>query len=384
MSDRIYLDNAATSWPKPEAVYRAVDDYQRRIGAPAGRSGYAEAAEAERIVVSCRKKIAALLGAADPSRIIFTQNGTDSLNLALHGLLRSGDHVVTTVCEHNSVLRPLSFLGERGVAATYVTCDGQGYVDPDAVRKAITPQTRLIALIHASNVTGAIQPVAAVGRIAADHGVFYLVDAAQSLGHVPIDVTSIGCHLLAAPGHKGLLGPLGTGLFYLAPGLEQHVLPTRQGGTGTRSDEDRQPDTLPDRYESGNLNVPGIVGLEAGISYVTQLNQQAAQNQGRAFIERLLSRLTGNSRVRLYGPRSGDNRLGVVSLNIVDYDPQELAALLDSQWSIQARAGLHCAPRMHAALKTTPRGTLRLSVGHFTNEAQIDAALAAILEIAGG
>ena len=264
---RIYLDNAATSWPKPEAVYRAVDDYQRRLGAPAGRGSYSEAAETERIVGSCRQKIAQLLGASDPSRIIFTLNGTDSLNLALHGLLRPGDHVVTTVCEHNSVLRPLRFLAEqRQVSATYVGCDGQGFVSPDDIRRAITPHTRLIALVHVSNVTGAIQPVEEVGRIAAEHGQTYLIDAAQSLGYVPIDVRRLGCHLLAAPGHKGLLGPLGTGVLYVAPGVEQQLLPLRQGGTGTRSDEDIQPTSLPDRYEAGNLNVPGIAGLAAGVS----------------------------------------------------------------------------------------------------------------------
>jgi len=382
---RIYLDNAATSWPKPEAVYRAVDDYQRRLGAPAGRGSYAEAAETERIVVSCRKKVGALMGATHPSRIVFTQNGTDSLNLALHGLLRPNDHVVTTVCEHNSVLRPLRFLAEqRGVTTTYVTCDGQGYVDPDAIRQAITPKTRLIAMIHASNVTGAIQPAEAIGRIAGERGVFYLLDAAQSLGHLPINVASLGCHLLAAPGHKGLLGPLGTGVLYLAPGIEQHLLPLRQGGTGTQSDEDRQPDTLPHRYEAGNLNVPGIVGLEAGVSHVAELGEHHIQVQARALIQRLLTGLTGLPKVRLYGPRSGVNRVGVVSLNLAGYDPQELTALLDSQWLIQTRAGLHCAPRMHAALDTLPGGTLRLSVGHFTTQEQIDAAVAAIAEIARG
>jgi selenocysteine lyase/cysteine desulfurase len=263
---------------------------------------------------------------------------------ALHGLLRPGDHVVTSVCEHNSVLRPLRFLAERGVTTTYVPCDGQGYVDPDSVRQAISSKTRLIALVHASNVTGAIQPVEAVGRIAGDHGVLFLVDAAQSLGYVPIDVAAMGCQLLAAPGHKGLLGPLGMGVLYLAPGIEQHLAPLRQGGTGTRSDEDRQPETVPDRYESGNLNVPGIVGLEAGASHVTQVSPQRIQAHGGALTKRLLTGLARLPGVWLYGPRSADNRVGVVSLNIAGYDPQELAALLDAQWSIQTRAGLHCAP----------------------------------------
>src|SRR5262245_60920625 len=186
---RVYLDNAATSWPKPEAVYRAVDDYHRRLGAPAGRSSYTEASEAERIVAACRQKVARLIGAADPKRIVFTQNGTDSLNIALHGLLRPGNHVVTSVCEHNSVLRPLRFLAEhRDVTVSYVGCNSQGYIDPDDVRRAITPETRLIALLHASNVTGAVQPLEAVGQIAAERSICFLVDAAQTLGYLPVDV----------------------------------------------------------------------------------------------------------------------------------------------------------------------------------------------------
>jgi len=378
---RIYLDNAATSWPKPEAVYRAVDRFQRQLGAPAGRSSYAEASEVERMIRSCRKKIADLIGASDPSRIIFTQNGTDSLNLALHGLLLPGDHVVTTVCEHNSVLRPLRFLAERGITTTYVPCDGHGYVGPEAVAKAITPKTRLIAVIHVSNVTGAVQPAEAVGRIAAERGVLFLLDAAQSLGHVPINVGSLGCHLLAAPGHKGLLGPLGTGVLYVAPGVEEHLIPIRQGGTGTRSDEDRQPDSLPDRYESGNLNVPGIAGLEAGVTHLRQLSESHILANSRALVQRLLAGLTGLPGLRLFGPPSGADRVGLVSLNVASYDPQELAAVLDANWRVQSRAGLHCAPRMHAALGTSPSGTLRLSLGHFSTQDEIDSTIDAFTEI---
>jgi selenocysteine lyase/cysteine desulfurase len=272
----------------------------------------------------------------------------------------------------------------RAVTTTCVPCDAEGYVDPDAIRLAITPRTRLIALNHASNVTGAIQPAAAVGRIAAEHGVFFLLDAAQSLGYVSIDVAAFGCHLLAAPGHKGLLGPLGTGVLYLAPGIEQLLLPTRQGGTGTRSDDDQQPDTLPDRYESGNLNVPGIAGLEAGVTHLLEPINENSGTQRRALTQRLLHGLAEERGARRYGPCPDADRLGVISLNVTGYEPQELAALLDSQWSIQSRAGLHCAPKMHAALGTLPSGTLRLSLGHFTTEQDVDAAIAAIAEIASG
>jgi cysteine desulfurase family protein len=380
---RIYLDNAATSWPKPESVYQAVDDHQRRLGAPAGRGAYAEAAETERIVGACRKKIAQLIGASDLSRIIFTQNGTDSLNLAIHGWLREGDHVVTTVCEHNSVLRPLRFLTEhRKVTTTYVGCDAQGFIDPDDMRRAIQPNTRLIALIHASNVTGAIQPVEEVGRIAAEQDIAYLVDAAQTLGHVTVDVQRIGCQMLAAPGHKGLLGPLGTGILYIAPGVEDRLLSIRQGGTGTRSDEDIQPSSLPDRYESGNLNVPGIVGLNSGVSLAASQGIDRELSHGRQLLGRLLAEIREIGGVELYGPPMCQQRVGVISLNLAGYDPQELASLLDAQWSIQARAGLHCAPRMHAALGTTPNGTLRLSVGMFNTLEQIDRVIAALREVA--
>lgn len=380
---RIYLDNAATSWPKPECVYRAVDDYQRRLGAPAGRGSYHEAAETERLVASCRKRVAQLIGAADPRRIVFTLNGTDSVNLALHGCLRTGDHVVTTVCEHNSVLRPLRFLAEqRGVNTTYVPCDRSGVVDPAAFRRAITSKTRLVAIIHASNVTGAIQPVEAVGKIAAERGVLFLVDAAQSLGYIPVDVTSLGCDLLAAPGHKGLMGPLGTGMLYLSERATSEVLPLRQGGTGTRSDEDIQPTSLPDRYESGNLNVPGIVGIEAGVKYLGEIGIEKTRAQMQQLTARLLAGLAEIPGVTLYGPTSAAERVGVVSLNIEGNDPRELASLLDANWSIQTRAGIHCAPRMHQALGTSPAGTLRFSVGHFTTAEELDRAIGAIREIA--
>ena len=380
---RIYLDNAATSWPKPESVYRAIDDYQRRLGAPAGRGAYQEAGETERLIGVCRKKIAQLIGASDPSRIVFTHNGTDSLNLALHGLLRSGDHVVTTVCEHNSVLRPLRFLAShRDVTATFVPCDGAGFVAPDDIRRAIRSNTRLVALVHASNVTGALQPVEEVGRIAAEHGLLYLVDAAQTLGHEPLDVGRIGCHLLASPGHKGLLGPLGTGVLYVAPTAAEHLLPIRQGGTGTRSDDDVQPTSLPDRYESGNLNVPGIVGMEAGVTEILSRGVESIAGHQRQLTERLLSGLASLPNITLYGPTAAQSRVGRVSLNVAGYDPQELASLLDAQWSIQCRAGLHCAPKMHAALGTAPSGTLRLSLGPYNISDHIDAVVAALRELA--
>lgn len=380
---RIYLDNAATSWPKPPNVYQAVDDYQRRNGAAAGRGVYRSAQAAERIVVQCRKRVAELIGAKSPEQIVFTLNGTDSLNLALHGILRPSAHVITSVCEHNSVLRPLRAIAEsRQIEVDFVGCDSRGYIDPDEVRRLLHPRTSLIALTHASNVTGAIQPLAEVGRIAAEHDVLFLVDAAQSLGHLLLRVDEIRCHLLAAPGHKGLLGPLGTGILYLAPGLESQLQPIRQGGTGTRSDDDRQPVALPDRYESGNLNVAGIAGLNAGLAWIQEQGLGNLLQHERELTSRLLEGLQEAPGVTIHGPANTSNRLGVVSFNILGLDPQEAAAALDSAAGIELRAGLHCAPRMHAALGTLPAGTVRASVGPFTPMQDVEAAIEAIRELA--
>jgi cysteine desulfurase family protein len=382
---RIYLDHAATSWPKPEAVYAEMDRYAREVGAAAGRGAYAEAMEGERLVRRCRADIAALLGESEPERIIFTQNGTDSLNLAIHGLLRPGDHVVTTVCEHNSVLRPLRFHQQRhDVRISYVRCDGEGFVNPDDIAAAILPGTRLIAMLHASNVTGAIQPAEEVGRIAAERGIPFLLDAAQSLGHLPISANDFHQPLIAAPGHKGLLGPLGTGILYVPPGMENRLESLKQGGTGTRSDEDLQPTSLPDKYESGNLNVPAIVGLGEGIRGVAASNMTESLAKEQSLCTRLLQGLAETPGLTLYGPKDAARRVGVVSFNLTGFDPQELAALLDSAYHIQVRAGIHCAPRMHAALKTSPRGTVRISISsHWTTEAEEDAVVAALHDIAG-
>jgi cysteine desulfurase family protein len=384
-SDRIYLDNAATTWPKPESVYAAVDHYQREIGAPNGRSGYSEALASNRIVERARRGVADLIGAVDSNQVIFANNGTDALNLAIRGLVRPGDHVVTTVCDHNSVLRPLRALGERaGVAVSYVPCDSFGFVSPDDVRAALRPNTRLVAVIHASNVTGAIQPIEAIGTIVREHGAYYLVDAAQSLGHVPVDVTQFPVDLLAAPGHKGLLGPLGTGVLYIRPGVERELEPLRYGGTGTQSDEDRQPDVLPDKYEPGNHNLIGLAGLAAACDFLKQETIGAVQAHHDELVSRLLDGLRDAPGLTIHGPLSAANRTSVVSITVDGYEPQELAAVMEASHRIQCRAGLHCAPRMHAALGTTAGGgTVRLSPGYFTTLEQIDAVVSAINEVAG-
>ena len=261
---RIYLDNAATSHPKPESVYAAVDYYNRSLGAAAGRGGYRTAVEVDAVLRTCRKRAASLLGAESPERVAFAFNATDALNMALHGLLETGDHVVTTAAEHNSVLRPLGGLVDRrGIELSVVPVDAAGRVDPAAVRDALRHNTRLVVVQHASNVTGCVQPIEDIGSDAHQAGALVLVDAAQTAGHLAIDLADWPVDLLACAGPKGLLGPLGTGLLYVRPGLEDQLNGLRQGGTGSFSEQDRQPETMPDRLEAGNPNAPGLFGLEA-------------------------------------------------------------------------------------------------------------------------
>jgi cysteine desulfurase/selenocysteine lyase len=383
-TQRIYLDNSATTWPKPESVYEAVDRFQRDIGAPNGRSAYREAVESNRIVERARRGIAGLINAAEPSHVIFALNCSDALNLAIHGVVRPGDHVVTTVCDHNSVLRPLRALRESAdVDVTYVPCDSHGFVSPDDIRAALRPDTRLVAVNHASNVTGALQPIEAIGKIVREHEALYLVDAAQSLGHVPLDVTRVGADLLAAPGHKGLLGPLGTGFLYIRPGVEDQVVPLRYGGTGTQSEEDRQPEGLPEKYEPGNHNLVGLAGLVAACEFLQRKSIAAIHAHHLALTERLISGVQEIGGITIYGPPVSANRSSVVSINAEGYDPQELAAVLEASHHIQCRAGLHCAPRMHAALGTAATGgTVRFSPGFATTLEEIDTVIAAVQEVA--
>jgi cysteine desulfurase/selenocysteine lyase len=380
---RIYLDNAATSFPKPAAVYEAVDRAQREVGAAEGRSATRAAMGVHRVVERCRQRAARLLGAESPQRIVFTFNATDSLNLALYGLLRPGDHVVTSSIEHNSVLRPLRHLADRGITVTYVAADCEGRVDADDVRRSLQQNTRLVALLHASNVTGAIQPIDDVGEIARSAGALFLVDSAQTAGHLPIDVSRSPVDLFACAGHKGLLGPLGTGILYVRPGVEEHLQSVRQGGTGTDSENDHQPDRVPDKYEAGNHNVPGLFGLEAALDWLEKRSVTEVGRRERQLTTRLLNGLGGLPRLRIYGPRSIESRVGVVSVTVEGMDPHELAAVLDETFGIETRAGLHCAPGAHRCLGTLEAGgTLRLSPSAFTTEDEIDATASALREIA--
>ncbi len=380
--ERIYLDNAATSWPKPESVYAAVENYQRNLGTAAGRGMYREAIEVERRVASCRQRLAKLIGAERPEQVVWTCSGTDALNLALFGILRDGDHVVSTVAEHNSVLRPLKFLAEqRGITSTLVRCDAAGFIDPQEIAAAIRPETKLVCVIHASNVTGAVQPIEEIGRFTRERGVRFLVDAAQSVGHLPINVRELGIDLLAAPTHKGLYSPLGLGFLYLAPGLENQLVPLRFGGTGTHSDQDQQPETLPERYEAGNLNVPAILGLEAGLVEIEARGLPNIMADEQAWCKGMLTGLRETPDLEVFGPDAAQPRVGVISVKHPHLDPREMSAALDAVHGIQVRAGIQCAPKMHAALGTLPTGTVRFSSGWINTTQAMATVIAAVSEL---
>ncbi len=380
----IYLDNAATSFPKPDAVYAAMDRYHRHVGAPIGRGSSRRSIEAQFSVDQCRKLAAQLLGASRSEEVLFSFNGTDSLNTIIHGVLKPGDHVVTSDVEHNSVLRPLQTLKQRcGIETTYVPANRRGVVEAADFRDAIRKNTRLMILNHASNVTGSIQPVNEVGEIAQQAGILFLLDAAQTAGHLPFDVSQMPVDFLACPGHKGLLGPLGTGLIYIRSGVADQVGSFRQGGTGTRSEEETQPQTLPDKFESGNHNAPGLVGLRAAFEFVLEKGVSSLRRHEQQLTARLIEGLQQLSGFVIPGPESIEARVGVVSLVNQGVEPQILASILDENFGIQTRAGLHCAPRIHHSIESRDSGgTLRFSPGPFNTMSQIETTISAMQELA--
>ena len=383
---RLYVDNAATSYPKPPDVVEAVTRYLRDNGSPAGRGAYRQALEVERELAECRRLLAELFGVPRASSVIFTSNGTDSLNTAILGLCRPGDHVIASTWEHNSVLRPLRMLSDvRGVEVTLLEPEAQGVVSPAAVRAALRPNTRLVCLQHANNVIGTVQPIADVGQVVREHGAFFLVDAAQSAGHLPIDLNAMSIDMLACPGHKGLLGPLGTGVLVLQDRAAEALSPLHYGGTGTHSEDDLQPQQLPEKFESGNLNVPGLVGLRAGLQWRTQQDAEALRTREHDFTHELWTRLSSLPHVTLLGPAPTETpRIGVISLQLADYAPQDAAAILDEHFGIQCRSGLHCAPGVHRSLGTLAAGgTLRLSWGPFLPVDAVDTLVAAFTQLQG-
>ena len=371
----IYFDNAATSHPKPDCVIAEMRRALSEYNANPGRSGHPAALKAARAVLTARERLARLLGAADPLNVIHCFNCTDALNLAIKGTLHLGDHVIATRLEHNSVLRPLAILAHRQrIGLTLVPPRPDGFVDPDDIRGAITDRTALIVCTHASNVTGAIQPVAAIGRVAREAGVCYLIDGAQALGGLPVDVKALGCQLYAFPGHKSLLGPQGTGGLYIAPGARLN--PLREGGTGTGSDSMLQPEELPERYESGTVNLPGIAGLGAACEWLTPRLSQIMMHE-RELSQALYEGLATMPGVTLYSPAREADRAGIVCFNVGDRTSAQVADALARQ-GIAVRGGLHCAPGAHGFLGTLDRGAVRASLGHANTYEEVEAFLKAV------
>jgi cysteine desulfurase family protein len=377
----IYLDNAATSFPKPESVYQALDAFARSSLANPGRAGHKMALAAERALDDCRLLLKQLFNGREPERFLFALNGTDALNMAIKGVLSPGDHVITTDLEHNSVSRPLRALELAGrISLTRLAAGAEGVLDPEAVRRAITRQTRLIALTHASNVLGTIQPVTEVGRIAREHDLLFLVDAAQTAGVVPIDVQAQHIDLLAMPGHKSLLGPTGTGVLYVGP--RARLQPWREGGTGGDSSNETQPREYPYFLEGGTPNVLGVAGLSAGIRYVQERGQEAIHAHEAQLLERLWHRLEQLPGYQVFGPRDPARRVGTLSFRSENLPAAEVGGILDQSFNIAIRPGLHCAPYIHRALGTFPDGLVRVSPGPFSTAAEIDQLAQALEEMA--
>lgn len=377
----VYLDNAATSWPKPPQVQEAMIAYLQHVGGSAGRSGHRMSIEASRVVYQTREAVAELFGVDDPSRIAFTKNSSEALNVAIFGCLQEGDHVITSSIEHNSVMRPLRYLEQQHIIdLTVVPCSPTtGCLDPDEVRRALRPRTRLIAMVHASNVIGNVLPIGDIGAVARQAGVPFLVDASQTAGAFPIHVEWDHIDLLAFTGHKSLLGPTGTGGLYVREGIE--VRPLMRGGTGSRSEVELQPDFMPDQLETGTLNVIGLAGLGASVRYLLEVGVASVCSHEQKLLQRFLEGCRELPRVVVYGPQEVKQRVGLVSFNILDQSPSRVGLLLDQRFGIMARVGLHCAPAAHRTLGTYPTGTVRFGFGLFNTLEQVEHAVRALAVI---
>ncbi len=380
----IYFDNAATTWPKPPCVLEAMVRFYEQVGGNPGRSGHRLSVEAGRIVYDAREAVAELFHAPDPLRVVFGQNVTEALNLSLIGLLRPGDHVITSSVEHNSMMRPLRALEKRGVEVTVVSCTPDGRLDPEDVAAAIRSNTVLVALNHASNVMGTLLPVAEVGALARGNDLLLLVDAAQTAGAHPIDVRTDAIDLLAFTGHKSLYGPMGTGGLIIGDRVDPARLePLRRGGTGSRSEDESQPEFLPDLCESGTPDVAGLAGLVAGVRWVLDQGVQALRDHETTLTRRLLDGLSGITGVSVHGVRDESGRVAVVSFNIEGMAPSEVGLRLDEDYGVLCRVGLHCCPAAHQTMGTFPSGTVRFGLGALNTPDEVDAALAAVAELAG-
>ena len=375
----IYLDNAATTYPKPEQVYDSIMDCMKNYCANPGRAGHKLAMQAARGIYDARESISKLFNIENPMNIVFTHNATDSLNLAIKGCVKKGDHIITTSMEHNSVIRPIKALEEKGVENTIVKCNDEGFLDVNDIKKAIKENTKLIVTTHASNVCGTLIDIEKIGKLAKDENILYLVDASQTAGVYDIDVNKMNIDMLAAPGHKCLFGPQGTGILYIRDGLNLSIL--KEGGTGSKSEELFQPELLPDKYESGTHNTPGIVGLNEGIKFILNEGIENIRKHEENLCQYMIDKLEGVENIKIYGPKDSTKRAAVISINIGNMDSGEITFLLDSEYDIATRSGIHCAPLAHKTLGSLQQGAVRFSLGYFNTKEEIDKAVSALKEI---
>ena len=373
----IYLDNAATSWPKPEIVYKTMDEFLRTKGGNPGRGSHSMALAARQTVDETRMLVARFINAPEINRVIFTLNCTDALNLGLKGLLKPGDHVVTSCIGHNSLVRPLRKLESLGVKVTWVrSSPDSGVLSPRDIEAAITKDTKLVVVTHASNVTGMIQPIEEYDAITRSRNLIFMVDAAQTAGKYPIDVQASNIDLLAFSGHKGLFGPPGTGALYISNRVNLDSL--REGGTGSYSEEEEQPEILPDRYESGTQNSVGISGLGAGLKYIREEGLEKIGAREQSLTDSLIEGLSKITEVVLYISKDRLKQAPVISFNIKGFTPGDVGTILDQTFDIKVRTGLQCAPMMHKTIGTFPLGTIRLSPGYFNSLEEIEMTIRAI------
>ncbi|MCX6256354.1 MAG: aminotransferase class V-fold PLP-dependent enzyme [Bacteroidia bacterium] len=382
MSNLIYLDNSATTFPKPDFVYDFMCKFYREHGVNHGRSGFDAAIETESLVQETRKLLTGLFNGDDPNRLTFSYNATDSLNMILQGLAEPGDHVVTTMLEHNSVLRPLYHLSlDKIINVTYIPFDSQGYVEPDDIKKALRINTKMVVVNHCSNVIGTIQPLEEIGKICKEHGVLFVVDSSQSAGAIPIDMKKMGIDIIVFTGHKCLMGPTGIGGSYVMEGV--NVRHSRYGGTGVRSAQKTHLDEYPYRLECGTLNILGVAGLNAGVKWILERGIDKLHDHEMALWNKLLNGLQNIENITIYCAGSIIHHNPVLSLNIKGFDSGDVGTLLDVDYNIAVRTGLQCAPMVHELLGTDKiHGTVRLSIGPFNTEDHIDTAINALADIA--
>ena len=376
----VYLDNAATSWPKPPEVIAAMQAYLENGGGSPGRAAHGKSLASARMVYETRDALSSLFNATSPDRVIFTKNATEAINLLLFGFLNPGDHVIVSSMEHNAVMRPLRQLESRGVSLSVAACDFCGGLDPLTIKTALTPRTRLVLLVHASNVTGTLLPIAEVANIAREAGIRFAVDAAQTAGVHPIDVQSGGIDFLTFTGHKSLGGPQGTGGLVIGPDVD--LRPLMFGGTGSASESENQPAFLPDKLESGTLNAIGIAGLGASLAALTEFGVENVLAHERKLMKLFRDGLKEMPDIEVYGPENTAESVGVLSLNVASRPCEEVGMELERNFDILTRTGLHCAPAAHRTIGTFGRGTIRFSVSRFNTESDIHAALEALSKIA--